>query len=766
MKNNIRRYIQNGFVKYCLVLGCVTGYAMAKEGSPDHGQPLKDAPNVVLVLLDDVGFGASSTFGGPVETPTLDTLAEQGLKYNRFHTTAICSPTRASLLTGRNPHTANVGAVLNSSNSYPGWQGILSKETASVAQILRQNGYSTAIFGKWHLTPPWESTPIGPFDRWPVGLGFEKFYGFLGGETDQFEPTLVDGTTLVHRPEGDDYHLTEDLAEQAMSWIQLQKTVAPEKPFFVYFAPGAAHAPLQVHRPWIDRYKGQFSQGWDALREEIFQRQKALGVIPDTTALTARHAELPAWDSLSSDEQKVAQRLMETYAGFLTHTDVQVGRLVDKLKTMDQFDNTLFIYIVGDNGGSSEGGLTGSVNYMGQIQGMPEPLSQKLARLEDIGGPDTFPHIPSAWAWATNTPFPWVKQVASHLGGTRNAAVISWPRQISDQGELRSQFTHVVDVAPTILEAAGVSMPEQVDGVTQLPLDGASLLPSFKSATAPEHRSTQLFEVHGHRGIYHDGWLASALHSTLPWSVGRPAQKTDFDDDTWELYDLEQDFSQSRDLAETKPEKLQELKQKFNEEAGRMGILPLQNALVAMREAPLPQYQNDRTAFTFHEGAVGIPEKMAPRIFNRSWRLRAVIEQTDANAPPQGVIATMGGRVAGWSLYLDESSRPVFEYRAFEAERLRIVGDEPWNSGQPELTVDFAYDGGGYGKGGVFTLRSAQNELGRHRVEITPPAVFSIDETFDVGMDTGSPAGRYPADAPLGYPFMNGGIKKVEVELN
>lgn len=764
MKHNIRRYTRNGFFSYCLGLTFITGHAVATEVRSVK-QPLKDAPNVVLVLLDDVGFGAASTFGGVIETPTLDMLAGEGLRYNRFHTTAICSPTRAALLTGRNPHTANVGAVLNSSNSHPGWQGILGPETASVAQVLRQHGYSTAIFGKWHLTPVWEASPIGPFDRWPVGLGFEKFYGFLGGETDQYEPTLINGTTLVHRPDRDDYHLTEDLAEQAVSWIQMQKTVAPEKPFFVYFAPGATHAPLQVHRPWIDRYQGQFAEGWDALRDEIFQRQKALGVIPENAALTSRHAELPAWSSLSDDEQKIAQRLMETYAGFLTHTDVQVGRLVDQLKAMDQFENTLFIYIVGDNGGSSEGGLAGSVNYMGQLQGVPEPTAKKMERLEDIGGADTFPHFPSAWAWATNTPFPWVKQVASHLGGTRNAAVISWPRQISDQGGLRSQFSHVVDIVPTILDAVGVSMPAEVNGVPQLPLDGASLLPSFSSADAAEHRATQLFEVHGHRSIYHEGWMASALHSTLPWSVGKPAPETSFDDDTWELYNLEQDFSQSQDLAAVMPEKLRELRQKFNEEAERMGILPLQNSLVALREAPLPQSRNDRTSFTFHAGTVGIPERMAPRIFNRSWRLRALLDEADATSSPQGVIATMGGTVAGWSLYLDELSRPVFEYRVFEAEHFRIVGDKPWDSNHHELIVNFEYDGGGYGKGGVFSLRAGRNELGRHSVKITPPAYFSIDETFDIGIDTGSPAGRYPANSSLGYPFVKGEIKKVEVEL-
>lgn len=722
------------------------------------------APNIVVILLDDVGFGATNTFGGPVETPTLDELAGEGLRYNRFHTTAICSPTRASLLTGRNPHTANVGAVLNSSNQHPGWQGVLGKETASVAEVLRQNGYSTAAFGKWHLTPNWEASPLGPFDRWPVGLGFEKFYGFLGGETDQFEPTLIEGTTPVRRPSGEDYHLTEDLADQAVRWMKFQKSLMPDRPFFLYFATGAAHAPLQAPQEWIDLYKDKFAQGWDALREETFNRQKALGVIPEDTQLTPRHDELPAWNSLSSDEKRVAERLMETFAGFLTHTDVQIGRLATTLKEIDQFDNTLFIYIVGDNGGSSEGGLYGSVNYMGQLQGVPESVEQKLERLNEIGGPNTFPHIPSPWAWATNTPFPWVKQVASHLGGTRNPMVVSWPDRIKDHGGLRSQYSHISDITPTILEAVGVSMPQELNGVAQRPMDGGSLLASFDNAQAPEHKNTQLYEVHGHRAIYHDGWLASALHSTLPWNVGVPAPKTKFEDDTWELYNLNKDFSQSNDLARSMPEKLKTMQEVFEQEAQRMGILPLQNALVALREAPLPRLQAGRTSFTFHEGAIGIPESSAPPIFNRSWQLRARVE-AGPSATPQGVLATMGGTVSGWSLFINEQGRPVFEYRVFEAGHFRIEGQEPLQDGGNLLTVDFAYDGNGWGKGGVFIVKAGEQQLGQQRVNVTPPAFFSIDETFDIGLDTGSPAGRYPEGAPIGYPFTGGTIVSVDLDL-
>lgn len=773
MSPTARRYsCQLPFICWALLAATVVSALQitpvtAGEHPPaiERRQAPEGAPNVVVILLDDVGFGAASTFGGPAHTPTLDYLAERGLRYNRFHTTAICSPTRAALLTGRDPHAANVGAVINSSNAWPGYQGRLKPETATIAEVLRQNGYSTAVFGKWHLIPNDEASPIGPFDRWPVGQGFETFYGFLGGETDQFEPTLYRGTTPVQRPAGEDYHLTADLAEEAARWMKLQKSLAPERPFFLYFSTGAAHAPLQVPRPWIDRYKGQFDQGWDAVRETIFARQKALGVVPENAELTPRHEQIPAWDSLSQDEQRVAARLMEAFAGFLTHTDEQIGHLVSTLKALDQFDNTLFIYIVGDNGASSEGGIKGSINYMGPLQGLPESLQQQLQRFEDIGGPDTFPQYPAGWAWATNTPFQWVKQVASHLGGTRNPMVVSWPGSITDSGGLRSQFSHVNDITPTILDAVGLRMPEQVNGAQQLPIDGASLLPSFADAGAPEHKTTQYFEVHGNRAIYHEGWLASARHSTLPWTVGVPVQATSFEDDTWELYHLDEDFSQARDLAAQHPEKLATLQARFDREAGRLGILPMRNALVEMQRFPPPSLRDDRTRFTFHEGAVGIPEHGAPDMANRSWQLQAQLSVAQRGDRPQGVIATIGGTVSGWSLYLDAKSRPAFEYRVFEVGHIRIAGRRALGVGEHRLTVDFDYDGGGPGRGAEITLRHGDEVLGRKRVPASPPVYFSIDETFDIGIDTGSPAGQYPGDAAVGYPFRDARIKRVNIEL-
>lgn len=753
-----------------LLSAAASGAAAATAADPAPvvavRQAPADAPNVVVILLDDVGFGATSTFGGPVQTPTLERLARSGLRYNRFHTTALCSPTRASLLTGRDTHVANVGAVINSSNAYRGYQGMLQPETATIAQILRSSGYSTALFGKWHLVPDWEASPIGPFDRWPVGQGFEKFYGFLGGETDQFEPTLYEGTTAVRRPPGEDYHLTEDLAEQAVRWVSLQHSLAPERPFFLYFAPGATHAPLQVPAPWLSRYHGQFARGWDSLREETLQRQTALGIVPAGTQLTPRHEEIPSWNSLGAEQQIVAARMMEAFAGFLSHTDAQVGGIVDTLEALDLIDDTLFIYVVGDNGGEGAAGAEGSINYLGALQGMQEPLSRQLEQLDAIGGANSFALYPAGWAWATNAPFPWVKQVASHLGAVRTPMVVTWPRRILDHGGLRSQFSHVNDIAPTILAAAGLILPETVNGSRQLPMDGASLLPSFDDPDATEHKRTQYFEVHGHRSLYHDGWMASARHSMLPWDVGLPVSPTPFEDDVWELYHLEQDFSQSRNLAEQMPEKLRMLQDLFQREAARVGILPLRNALAVRSRAPLPSLRSGREHFTYYPGAVAIPESAAPGMVNRSWRLQAeVVVEAGAAEPPRGVIATLGASGSGWSLYLDADSRPVFEYRLFEVTRFSIAGASPLQTGEHRLALQFTYDGGGYGRGGEFTLMLGDEVLGQQRTPATPPGFFSIDETFDIGVDTGSPAGNYLAGAAVGYPLAGARIDRVDIAL-
>ncbi|WP_235898586.1 arylsulfatase [Parahaliea maris] len=717
------------------------------------------APNVVIVLLDDVGFGAASTFGGPAQTPGMEALANDGLRFNRFHTTAICSPTRAALLTGRDAHRANVGAVLNTATNRPGYQGILNPHTATVAEMLRNNGYNTAAFGKWHLTQPWETSPVGPFDRWPTGVGFEKFYGFLGGETDQYDPTLYEGTRPVQRPDVDNYHLTEDMSNAAIEWLDMQHSLAPDKPFFLYYATGATHAPLQVPAEWIERYRGKFDQGWDAMREATFKRQKALGVIPKDAILTPRPPQIPVWDSLSDEERKVASRLMETYAGFLAHTDQQVARLANHLKQMGQFDNTLFFYIVGDNGSSAEGGPPGSINYMGALQGLQEPVSAQLAALDKIGDADTYPQYPAGWAWALTTPFQWVKQVASHLGGTRNPLVVTWPNGFEERGGLRNQFSHVNDIAPTILAAAGMEMPETVNGISQLPMDGSSMLSSFASADAAEFHPTQYFEVHGNRAIYHEGWMASARHDRLPWSVGGISGDTSFDDDTWELYNLEADFSQAVDLAAAEPARLAELKHLFNRVAAELQMLPLHSSVD--NRQPRPSLAGDRRKVEYYPGTLGVPESQIPRMANNNWKLQASIS-LDGEA--SGVIATVGGLSAGWSLYLDEAGRPVFECRIYEVDRIRLSSEAPLAPGENQLELNFAYDGQGYAKGGTFTLSVNGKVLGSARIRASQPSFYTIDETFDLGIDTGSPAGSYPQAAPIGYPLKGAKIGVVALE--
>lgn len=714
-------------------------------------------PNVVVILLDDVGFGAAGTFGGLIDTPTLDALADRGLRYNRFHTTAICSPTRAALLTGRDAHATGVGTVLNSAFDHPAYNGVLRPETASVARVLQHSGYATACIGKWHLAPAWESSQVGPFGRWPTGQGFDHFYGFLGGETHQFEPTLYQGTAPVDRPDRDDYHLTEDLVDQSIAWVHQQESLNPDRPWFLYLAPGATHAPLHVPSAWSERYRGRFDGGWDAAREEIFARQVEAGVVPADAGLTARPEEIPAWADLSADEKTVAVRLMEVYAGFLEHTDVQIGRLVAALEESGQFGDTLFCYVVGDNGSSAEGGPVGGLNYMGTLQGLAESTELRLAALDRIGSADSYAQYPAGWAWALTTPFRWMKQIASHLGGTRNPMVLTWPHGIERRGEVRTQFGHVNDLAPTILEVAGVAMPDEVDGVRQLPLDGTSLAYTFDDPEAEERHHTQYFEVNGHRALYHRGWMASAHHGGVPWTVGLPGTPRPFEDDIWELYDLGEDFSQYDDVADRHPERLAELRDLFDREAERVGILPLRDARVSRTR--MPRLAEGRTSFRFHGGTVGVPESQAPRMLGRSWHLRADLDVTSDGV--RGVVATMGGRAAGWSLWVDETSRPVFTYRTFEVDHLELSG-KPLTAERHLIEVAFRYDGNGWARGAEVVLVQDGEEVASGRLVATPPVVFSIDETFDVGLNTGSPVGDHPAV----FPFVGGSVRHVDIELD
>jgi len=730
-----------------------------KDSKPDFPQPITapaKAPNVLLVILDDVGFGQASTFGGPVETPNLTRLAETGLRYNQFHTTALCSPTRAALLTGRNHHSVNTGVVEELATGYPGYTTILPKSAATVAEVLRQNGYNTAAFGKWHNTPDFETSAAGPFDRWPTGLGFEYFYGFLGGDTNQWSPALVENTKRVEKPANNpDYHLTPDLVDHAIAWIRNQQSIAPDKPFFTYLATGATHAPHHAPKAWIDKYKGKFDQGWDKLREEIFTRQKQLGVIPANARLTPRPQELPAWDSLSAEQKKLSAHMAEVFAGFLAHTDYEIGRLIDAIDQLGELDNTLVIYVVGDNGASAEGGLTGTVNELKFFNGVPENLPQLLASYNDLGSPKTFNHFPAAWAWAVNTPFQWTKQIASHFGGTRNPLVISWDQGIKNQGGIRSQFHHVIDIAPTILEVTGITAPKEVNGVKQQPIEGTSLVYSFDNPDAPSTRETQYFEMLGNRAIYDRGWVAAARHGRLPWER---TVKGDFDTDKWELYNIAEDFSEANNLAEENPDKLEKLQKLFFKEARQHQVLPLDDRVLDRFDVKIrPSLNAGRTNFTYYPGVFGIPEGSAPNLKNRSFSITANVEIPETGA--EGILLTQGGRFAGWGFFL-EDGKPTYIYNYANADRYIIQSREKLPPGKSTLRFDFDYDGG-IGAGGTGKLFINQQQVAEGRIEKTIAYRLALDETFDIGRDTGTPVvDTY--QVPFAF---TGNLQQVSLEL-
>ena len=714
----------------------------------------KGAPNIVVVLLDDVGFGATGTYGGPVPAPALDRLASEGLRYNTFHNAAVCGPTRAALLTGRNHHSVNIGLGL--STGYEGYTGMLPKSAATIAEVLKQNGYNTAMFGKHHNTPDGEITIAGPFDRWPNGLGFEYFYGFNAGETDQYKPTLHENNVPVEANYPEGYTLTQDLADRAIAWMQLQKTLAPQKPFFVYWAPGATHAPHQVPKEWADKFKGQFDQGWDALREESFARQLKAGVIPAGTKLTPRPAQIPAWDSLTPERKKIAARLMEVYAGFLAQADHEVGRLTDALKESGVWDNTLFVYLVGDNGASGEGGPNGVFNEMSILNGAPEDPAFITKNLDKLGGPAAVNHIPVGFAWALNTPFQWTKQVPSHFGGTRSGMAVSWPARITDKGGLRPQFHHMIDIMPTILEVTGIKVPTSVNGVLQKPLDGVSMAYTFDSATAKGRRTTQYFEMMSNRSIYHDGWMASVFHGRAPWDFNAAPS---YDAEKWELYHIDADFSQANDLAATNPRKLAEMKALFDAEAKKYNVYPLDDRGLARSrpEDRLSSPTAPRPVVTYRPGAVRISEYNVPDTKNKSFSVTA--EVILAKGASNGVIAAIGGVPAGWSLYVQDN-RPTFVYNYFSSEVSTIQGAalEP---GAHTVRFEFAYDGGGAGKGGTGKLLVNGKAVATGRVARTVPLVFTANETFDVGMDLGTAVGSY--ETPFKF---NGTIKTVKLDTS
>jgi arylsulfatase len=691
----------------------------------------KGAPNVVIVLIDDIGFGHSSAFGGPIRMPTLDRLAGRGLKYNRFHTTALCSPTRVALLTGHNHHANNAGAIMELATAFPGNTGVRPKHITTLAEILRQNGYSTAAFGKYHETPPWEVSASGPYDRWPTGSGFDKFYGFIGGEANQWAPGLYDGVTRVEHQPRPDYHLTTDLADHAIGWISAQQSLTPDKPFYVYFAPGATHAPHHVPKEWIAKYKGQFSGGWDKLREETFARQKKLGVIPASAKLTPRPKEIPAWDGMSANQKRLFERQMETFAGFAEHTDHEVGRLVAQLEAMGELDDTLFFYIVGDNGSSAEGGPEGTYNEMMALNGIIGKAEQMMDHIEEWGGPNTFPHFAIGWAWAGNAPFQWTKQVASHFGGTRNGMVLHWPRGIKGDGGIRSQFHHVVDVAPTVLEAAKIPQPKVVNGVKQRPMDGVSMLYSTADAKASDRRKTQYFEMFGNRGIYHDGWVACTRHS-IPWLM---APLPPVADDMWELYNVEEDFSQADNLAAAHPKKLQELQKLFEKEAIRNHVFPIDdrrserfNPAIAGRADLL----DGRKSLTVYPGMMGLMENTFINVKGVHHTITAEVEIRGSKT--EGVIIAQAGYFGGWVLYLKDG-RPHHEYNWFGIERTNVKGSDPLPPGVHTIHYEFIPDTAKPGTGGKSILSVNGKQVAEGHIPKTQPFVFSGDEGADVGLD-------------------------------
>jgi len=740
----------------------------AKESRPDFPKGItapKGAPNVLLILTDDVGFGAPSTFGGAIPTPTFDRLAKDGLRYNTFHTTALCSPTRSALITGRNHHTNASGVITEFGTGYPGYNTLMSKSSGTVGEILKQNGYNTSWFGKNHNVPDWQSSQAGPFDLWPTGLGFEYFYGFIGGDTDQWHPAIFDGTKPVEASNNPKYHLDADLADHAIAWIRQQNSLAPDKPFFAYYAPGLTHAPHHAPKEWIAKFKGQFDQGWDKLREETFARQQQLGIIPANAKLTARPEQIPAWDSLSADQKKVYARMMEVYAGSLAYVDYNIGRVIHAVEETGELDNTLIIYEMGDNGASGEGTLQGLANEVGvAANGVEESLPYLLSIMDDLGGPLTYNHYPVGWAHAMDTPFQWTKQVASHFGGTRNGLVISWPKRIKQTGEVRSQFSSVIDIVPTILEAAGVKEPKIINGVKQTPIEGKSLVYTFVNATAPTHHKTQYFEMLGNRGVYHDGWMASTTPLRLPWAKAAPGSAgVSPDDFKWELYHVAEDFSQANNLVAKNPKKLKELQGVFDREAKKYHVYPLDATFAERADTSIrPSLTRGRSTFTYYPGTIRVPEGAAPDTKNKSFTVMAEVEIQDGGA--EGVLVTQGGRFGGYALLLRDGT-PEFDY-AFsnqQQHKYRVASNAKLDVGAHSIKLDFTYDGPGYGKSGTGTLWVDGKQVAQGKIERTIPVRFSLDETLDIGEDTGTPVVEDYVDK---MPFkFTGELKKVVIEL-
>jgi arylsulfatase A-like enzyme len=731
--------------------------------------PPKGAPNVLLIMTDDQGYGVSGTFGGVIPTPTMDRIAKAGLRYTQFHSTALCSPTRAALITGRNHHSVGFGVIGEMSTGYPGYDSVIGPESATIGTILRDNGYATSWFGKNHNTPTYLYSAAGPFDQWPIGMGFQYFYGFMGGETDQWTPYLFRNTTQVFPWIGKSgYNLITDMADDAISYMNGLNAAAPDKPFFLYYVPGGTHSPHQPKKEWIEKFKGKFDMGWEKMRDHIFANQKRLGVIPTNTQLTPWPDTLPKWDSLSFIQKKLYAREAEVFAAYAAYTDNEIGRVIQAVEDMGKLDNTLIIYISGDNGTSAEGTLEGTPNQMTAYNGILKlPEAELMLHYEDWGSEKTYPHMSVAWSWAFDTPFKWTKQVASHFGGTRQGMVVSWPGHITDAGGIRTQFHHMIDVVPTILEAAGIQAPATVNGIAQKPIEGLSMAYTFDkaNANAPSKRDTQYFEMFANRGIYHDGWYACTTPPVPPWLLGT-AKLPEINDYKWELYNIADDYSQYNDIAAQNSDKLHELQALFLTEAAKYQVLPLDNSILPRLVTPRPSATAGKTVFTYSGENAGIPLGNAPSILDKDYTITA--EVTIPTGGAEGMIVTLGGRFGGYALYLLKG-KPVFVYNLLDLERYRWEGgiggrdvfSDALKPGKHTIVFDFKYNGPGPGKGGTGVLTVDGKLVAAKTIPHSIPILMTIDETFDIGSDT-----RTTVDDSYKLPFrFTGKIDKLTYKL-
>lgn len=738
--------------------------SQSKPWWPPQIVPPKGAPNVLLIMTDDVGFGAPSTFGGTIPTPALDRIAKAGLRYTQFHSTALCSPTRAALITGRNHHSVHSGVITEIATGFPGYDSLIGKDTASIGEILRQNGYGTSWFGKNHNVPAFQASQAGPFDLWPNGLGFDYFYGFIGGDTSQWQPNLFRNTTAIQPYVGNPkWNLTTAMADEAIGWMKQLNEIAPDKPFFLYYTPGGTHAPHHPTPEWIEKFKGKFDHGWNKEREIIFENQKKLGVIPADAKLTPWPEDiLSPWDKLSADEKKLFSRQAEVYAAYLAYTDHEIGRVIQTLEDMGKLDDTLIIYISGDNGASPEGTPIGTPNEIAQFNGGQVSVEDQLKLYYDIWGTDkTYPHMAVGWAWAFDTPFKWTKQIASHFGGTRQGVAIAWPNRIKDAGGIRNQFHHVIDIVPTILEATGITTPDMVNGVPQRPIEGVSMVYTFDKVNekADSRHRTQYFEMFGNRAIYHDGWVACTTPLGAPWELTEIATQDPDKAFKWELYDLSKDWTQFDDVSAKYSDKLKELQELFLVEASKYNVLPLDTSKSQRLISPKPSIIAGRTEFIYSGELSGIPHGDAPSFLNKSFTVSADVEIPEGGA--EGMLMTEGGRFGGIGFYLLKG-KPVFVHNFIDMERTRWEGKEALTPGKHTIAYDFKYDGGGAGKGGLGVITVDGKEVANKRIERTTPYIFQWDETFDIGVDTGTPIDDNDYQVPFRF---TGKLNKLTVNL-